>query len=182
MFGSCLNSKKTPHLLRREMPGGGSKEQSLKFGSAGDGQHGNTQTRRPPCRLEKKGRLISPTAQNGRSAKRGRSQIIAKLQASRRLWRLQRSKPRHRRHAGRQHRGDGGGRERRAALVGVAELRQLGGRRFSCWRRPSREAITASISAGAGVAPCAGQSAFAGPLARVAAAIPEAVADTPESS
>jgi len=130
MFGSCLNSKKAPHLLRREMPGGGSKKQSLKFGSAGDGMAIRKHAGRRVG--SKKGRLISPTAQNGRSAKRGRSQIIAKLQASRRLWRLQRSKPRHRRHAGRQHRGDGGGRERRAALVGVAELRQLGGRRFSC--------------------------------------------------
>jgi hypothetical protein len=48
--------------------------------------------------------------------------------------------------------------------------------------RAFRDAITASISADADVAPCVGPWPFAGRLAKVAAAILEAAADTPESS
>jgi hypothetical protein len=48
--------------------------------------------------------------------------------------------------------------------------------------RAFRDAVAASISADADVAPCAGRWPFAGQLARVAAAIPAAAADTLESS
>jgi hypothetical protein len=51
------------------------------------------------------------------------------------------------------------------------------------YRGGLRNAVAAKISAGADVSPYgADQSAFAGPLAKFAAAIPEAVAGTLESS